>query len=126
MDKKNDKKGKAPPPGKKDAKKEEAHESKEAETFIPVSSDHYMEEIRSYLQKLEGQTVKEELPQHGGEVNIRTKEEKEALLERLTLSTEDFNSQLMMSQTQRSDMVSLQDSLREAFHERFENASLHY
>ena len=61
MDKKNDKKGKAPPPGKKDAKKEEAHEQKEAETFIPVSSDHYMEEIRSYLQKLEGQTVKEEL-----------------------------------------------------------------
>ncbi len=72
QDKKADKKGKAPPPGKKDVKKEEHVETNQTETFTPLSRDHTMEEIRSYLQKLESPTVKTELPKHGGEVNIRS------------------------------------------------------
>lgn len=51
-----------------------------------------MEEITSFLTRLEGETIKEELPTHGGEVNIRSEEEKQALLERMALSTEDLNS----------------------------------
>lgn len=60
--------------------------------MTPKSSDHYMEEITSFLTRLEGETIKEELPTHGGEVNIRSEEEKQALLERMALSTEDLNS----------------------------------
>lgn len=73
-------------------------EHKEIETLIPVSSDHYMEEMRNFLIRLEGETVRQELPRHGGEVNIRSKADKASLLERLTFSTEDLNSALMNTQ----------------------------
>lgn len=70
----------------------------------PKSIDHHMDEITDYLQRLESDIIQNEYSQHQGEINVRSLNEYRELQERLALSTEDFNSQLLRNLTQRDKM----------------------
>ena len=58
-------KGKAPAPGKKEAKKgEEQVEEKKIVTTFPKSEEHFMSEVTQFLTRLESDTIKHEYASH--------------------------------------------------------------
>jgi len=101
-------------PAKKDNKKpNEEVEVKQTQVNFPKSHEHHMDEVHSFLKKLEGETTKHEYAQNQGLINIRSLEEHHQLLESLALSTEDFNSILLQCHFQRERMKTVQTALND-------------
>jgi patatin-like phospholipase/acyl hydrolase len=66
---------KAAPTKKETKKANEEVEVKQAQVNFPKSHEHHMEEVHSFLQKLESETIKHEYASHQGLINIRSHDE---------------------------------------------------
>jgi len=73
-------------------KKEEPVVEEKKEKIIPLSKNHRLDEVKDFLELMENERIVEERAQHGGLVDVRSKENKEELKEGFLMVKEDCMS----------------------------------